>query len=92
MIRQLIQHSLTIIDVTLSLPKGLKSSWEVPVWDPGRFEREEVLKWNEDIPIYAHYKLNISGKDEDKDQIIRELQLLNITHENLFPGLDSSVP
>ena len=55
-----------------------------------RFEREEILKWNESIPIYAHYRLNISGEVEDRDQIMRDLELLNITHENLFPGLDSS--
>ena len=53
-----------------------------------RFERDEILKWNEEIPVYAHYKLNISG--EHKDSIMQELQLLNITRETLFPGLDSA--
>ena len=53
-----------------------------------RFEREEILKWNKGIPVYAHYKLTVSG--ECKDSIMRELQLLNVTRETLFPGLDSS--
>ena len=53
-----------------------------------RFERSEILKWNEEIPVYAHYMLTISG--ECKDRITEDLTLLNVTHENLFPGLDSS--
>ena len=53
-----------------------------------RFERDEVLKRNEEIPVYAHYRLTISGKH--KYRIKEDLQLLNITRENLFPGLDSS--
>ncbi len=53
-----------------------------------RFERNEILKWNKDIPVYAHYKLIISG--EHKHRIMEDLTLLNVTRENLFPGLDSS--
>lgn len=53
-----------------------------------RFERKEVLEWNKGIPLYAHYTLTVRG--EYKDAIMEELQLLNITHETLFPGLDSS--
>lgn len=53
-----------------------------------RFERDEILKWNAEIPVYAHYELTISGGS--KDEIKKDLQLLNITRENLFPGLDSS--
>ena len=53
-----------------------------------QFEREEILRWNEEIPVYAHYKLTISG--QSKDRIMEELQLLNVARENLFPGLDSS--
>ena len=53
-----------------------------------RFERDQILKWNKGIPTYAHYKLTISG--ECKDSIMRELQLLNVTRETLFPSLDSS--
>ncbi len=53
-----------------------------------RFEREEVLKWNDGIPVYAHYKLKVSG--QHRNRIKEDLQLLNVTRENLFPGLDSS--
>ena len=53
-----------------------------------RFEREEILNWNKDIRVYAHYKLTISG--EHKNRIIEDLHLLNVTRDNLFPGLDSS--
>ena len=53
-----------------------------------RFERAEILKINKGIPVYAHYKLTISG--DCKDSIMKELQLLNVTRETLFPGLDSS--
>ena len=53
-----------------------------------RFEREEILRWNDGIPVYAHYKLTISGKHMNR--IKEDLQLLNVTRETLFPGLDSS--
>ena len=53
-----------------------------------RFERDEILKWNDGIPVYAHYNLTISG--ERKDSILRQLELLNVSRETLFPGLDSS--
>ena len=53
----------------------------------GRFERDEILKWNEEIPVYAHYRLTISGEHEYR--IMEDLQLLNVTRENHFPGLDS---
>ena len=52
-----------------------------------RFERDEILKCNKRIPTHAHYKLTIRGC---KARILKELQLLNITRETLFPGLDSS--
>ncbi len=53
-----------------------------------RFERDEIRKWNREIPVYAHYRLTVSG--EHKGSIIEHLRLLNVTRENLFPGLDSS--
>ena len=53
-----------------------------------RFERNEILRWNDGIPIYAHYNLTISG--EYKPEIMKDLRLLNITHETLFPGLEVS--
>ena len=53
-----------------------------------RFERNEVLRHNDRITIYAHDMLSIPS--ESKPVIIDELQLLNITRETLFPGLDES--
>ena len=53
-----------------------------------RFEREEILRWNDEIPVYAHYKLTISAKHLNR--IKDDLHLLNVTRETLFPGLDSS--
>lgn len=53
-----------------------------------RFEREEILRQNSQIPVYAHYLLTIPG--ESKPTIMDELRLLNITRETLFPGMDES--
>ena len=53
-----------------------------------RFETEEILKKNEDTPIYEHFMLTIPGNS--KLNIVEELRELNISHELLFPGLDSS--
>lgn len=53
-----------------------------------RFERDEILKWNEGTPVYDHYTLGVSG--ESKKYIMDELRLLNITHESLFPGIDEA--
>ena len=53
-----------------------------------RFEPEEILRWNEGIPIYSHYKLIVPSAC--KEYIMGELELLNITEETLSPGLDSS--
>ena len=53
-----------------------------------RFEREEILSFNDRIPVYAHY-LPIVPSDS-KETILRQLQLMNITRETLFPGLDES--
>lgn len=53
-----------------------------------RFEREEILGWNSDTPVYDHYMLTIPHTD--KKSILDELQLLGIARENLFPGLDEA--
>ena len=42
-----------------------------------------MLKWNEEIPAYAHYRLTISGEHEYR--IMEDLQLLNVTLEPLSP-------
>ncbi len=53
-----------------------------------RFERDEISEWNTRIPVYAYYSLTVPSNS--KSHIIEELRLLNVTHETLFPGLDSS--
>ena len=53
-----------------------------------RFERDEVLSWNTDIPIYSHYVLQVPKAQ--KRQIIEELQLLNVTRATLLPSVDES--
>ena len=53
-----------------------------------RFERDEILSFNPQTPIYYHYKPTISWNH--KKSILRELHLLNISSETLYPGLDES--
>ena len=53
-----------------------------------RFERDEIVEWNEDTPIYDYYVLTVP--DEVKGDILHELGLLNITDESLLPGLDEA--
>ena len=53
-----------------------------------RFERDEILNWNGNIPVYDHYKLTIPF--ERKKHILHELDLLNVTREVLYPGLDEA--
>ena len=53
-----------------------------------RFEPENVLAVNQNIPMYAHYTLTIP--EDSKSSIIKDLQSVNITRAALFPGLDES--
>ena len=53
-----------------------------------RFEPSHVLAWNRDIPIYGHHKFRIPAKA--KLNLLRELQLLGVTRESLFPGLEEA--
>ena len=53
-----------------------------------RFECSEVLNWNPGIPIYGHSMLEVP--EGNKQHILDELRLLNITRETLFPGLDEA--
>ena len=54
-----------------------------------RFERVAVLRKNPNIPVYAHYTLDIAAC-KHKCNLMRELELLNISKETLRPGLDSA--
>lgn len=53
-----------------------------------RFEREAILEWNKDTPVYAHSKFTIPAVS--KADLADELRLLDVSHETLFPGLDAS--
>ena len=53
-----------------------------------RFEREEILKWNKDTPIYAHHTIAIP--QAEKASILDELELLNVTDEMLLPSVDGA--
>ena len=52
-----------------------------------RFEQDHILKWNEDIAVYEHFSVEVPG--ERKGDILKQLQLFNITCERLYPGLDA---
>ena len=53
-----------------------------------RFETREILKWNTNIPVYAHATLQVLKTRKRK--ILHELRLLNVTRETLYPGLDEA--
>ena len=53
-----------------------------------RFERDQIVGWNESIPSYHHYTLIIPPGC--KSRILKELELLHVTRETLFPGLDET--
>ena len=55
-----------------------------------RFERAEVLKWNAEIPIYAHHVLSVPCAKETKTKLMEDLKLLNVTREVLLPSVDES--
>ena len=53
-----------------------------------RFERDEILRWNNGIPLYSHYVLPVPR--DRKRQIVDDLQLLNVTRATLLPSIDES--
>ena len=53
-----------------------------------RFERERILEWNAGIPTFGHFAFKVKG--ESKGRISEELQLLNVTGESLYPGLEEA--
>ena len=53
-----------------------------------RFERSQIVGWNDSIPAYDHQTLVVPAKN--KGGIVEELELLNVTHETLYPGLDAT--
>lgn len=53
-----------------------------------RFERERIREWNSGIPVYDHFVFTVER--ENKERISDELQLLNVTRESLYPGLNEA--
>ena len=53
-----------------------------------RFERAYIERQVPNVPVYAHYTLTIPY--DYKTSILQDLQLINITRETLYPGLDES--
>ncbi len=53
-----------------------------------RFERDEILNRNAEFTVYDHYRLTV--QDANKQDIMNDLSLLNITRESLFSGLDEA--
>ena len=53
-----------------------------------RFERNEILAVNSRTPIYGHHIWEVPS--QNKDDILSELNLLNITRETLMPSLDEA--
>ena len=53
-----------------------------------RFERSKIVGWNDSIPSYNHQTLVVPAKS--KGRILEELELLNVTRETLYPGLDET--
>ena len=51
-----------------------------------RFEKCQVLCHNKDIPVYEYDTLTVPR--EKKDDILKELDMLNFNRETLYPGLD----
>lgn len=53
-----------------------------------RFEKDRILAYNKNTPVYDHYKLIVLAASKKK--ILDELRLLNIKREVLFLGLDET--
>lgn len=53
-----------------------------------RFEHDRIVLWNDSIPCYGHHALSVPPGC--KGRILRELELLHVTRESLFPGLDET--
>ena len=53
-----------------------------------RYERNEVLRWNRNIPIYSHSLLTLPRAQ--KESVLDDLRLLNVTREVLYPSVDEA--
>ena len=53
-----------------------------------RFEQGPILEYNENIPVYDYFTVEVPG--ETKGEILKQLQLFDVSHERLYPGLDAT--
>ena len=53
-----------------------------------RFDHQEGDDWNGGVHPYEHYSLRVRG--DSKGSLLNDLKLMGITHQTLFPGLESS--
>ncbi len=53
-----------------------------------KFETDTIRRWTKNVPVYHHYRITIPALK--KKNILHELEILNVTKEVLFPGLDES--
>ena len=53
-----------------------------------QFEQEKIMEQNANTPLYDHFAYTISS--DAKQQIVKELQLLSINRETLYPSLDEA--
>ena len=53
-----------------------------------RHERSEVLRWNQQTPIYSHFMLTVP--QAQKASTIDDLRLLDVSRETLFPSVDEA--
>ena len=53
-----------------------------------RFERHAVRRWNQHIPIYSHFLLTLP--QAQKESVLGDLRLLNVSRETLFPSVDEA--
>ena len=53
-----------------------------------RYERTEVLRWNQHSPIYSHTLLKLP--QGQKESVFGDLRLLNVTRETLWPSVDEA--
>ena len=52
------------------------------------FETDTVLRLTRNVPLYHHYAVTVPASR--KSNILHELEILHVTKEVLFPGLDES--
>ena len=53
-----------------------------------RFDHQEGTEWNGGVRPYGHYTLSIPSSS--KESILKDLRLMGVSRESLFPGLESA--